>query len=240
MHNTIIKLRHNKPLEPAAALSSRRLLLFAVYTSGSTQTARRARGFHPAQRLAAQRRVSWTKKMPIILAILIFVLGCSHKPNQNKNIRTNSINYNDTIVVSKVEIPESASIRFIYSDFILKFNINDFKNSSLENEGLKYTSNYKSGLIYFDLLNHIQKSNDKSIILRDSMVSVGYEPIISLVRKGQFEIFKNQTKIDSIKIIKENIQDQNIRPVVSGSSGYSLKDMKNTRLIFYAEDIWIQ
>ena len=62
INNQNKKRPFNKPLEPAAALPSRRLLLFAVNGSGSTQTARRPRGFHPAQRLAAQRRVMWTIK----------------------------------------------------------------------------------------------------------------------------------------------------------------------------------
>ena len=62
----------NKPLsKPSAALSSRRLLLFAVNSSGSTQTARRARGFHPAQRLAAQRRVERAKTQN---KIIVFIL----------------------------------------------------------------------------------------------------------------------------------------------------------------------
>ncbi len=47
----------NKSLEPTAPLLSHGLLFFGVNNLGARQAARQSRGFHPAQRLAAQRCV---------------------------------------------------------------------------------------------------------------------------------------------------------------------------------------
>jgi len=52
--------RPNKALEPTAPLLSHGLLLFAVYNLGARQAVRQTRGYHPAQRLAAQRNVRAT------------------------------------------------------------------------------------------------------------------------------------------------------------------------------------
>jgi len=55
-----MKQPHNKSLEPTAPLLSHGLLFFGVNNLGVAQAARQTRGFHPAQRLAAQRCVIWT------------------------------------------------------------------------------------------------------------------------------------------------------------------------------------
>ena len=52
--------RGNKSLEPTAPLLSHGLLFFGVGNLGVAQAARQTRGYHPAQRLAAQRCVRAT------------------------------------------------------------------------------------------------------------------------------------------------------------------------------------
>jgi hypothetical protein len=55
------KMRFNKPLETPAPLLSRSSLCFAIFPL--LRAARQSRGFHPAQRLASQRRVNSTIKI---------------------------------------------------------------------------------------------------------------------------------------------------------------------------------
>ena len=166
---------------------------------------------------------------------LLILVACSPKPKpEMENLFTGEITYDDTVVIFGKPIPDSSALSFVHNRKILKVDIDSLK---------KVFISAQNGYLMSDLLSHITRGDNRSIILKDSILASGYGLLFHLIKRGNFELWDENIQIDTVRLRREWITNNralSTTGIVGRAVGYSIKNMRNKRLFFYGTDFWIE